>query len=171
MDLLVSYSWHQLYRAKPEILRILQQFGDPDPYVEKTTVWGIAIAHTSLDNREVIKKCKELYDANPAVIQSAIKWLPVDYWCSTDLDSIKQVIDEKIKDQIREDQTWGMKVKKRRWQKYHTIDIVQYLAADIHRKVDLNNPDKLIWVDVIGWETAISLLGPDDIFSLKLPHW
>jgi tRNA(Ser,Leu) C12 N-acetylase TAN1 len=47
-------------------------------------------------------------------------------------------------------------------------EIVEYLTADIHRKVDLNNPDKLIWVDAVGWETAISLLGPDDIFTLGL---
>lgn len=78
------------------------------------------------------------------------------------------MIDEKVKDQIGEDQTWGMKVKKRRWQQYHTSEMVEYLAADIHRKVDLNQPDKLIWVDVIGWETAVSLLAPDDIFTLNL---
>ena len=37
-------------------------------------VWGIAIAHTSLDNREVIKKCRALYHANHTAIQYAIKW-------------------------------------------------------------------------------------------------
>ena len=35
-DLLVSYSWSHFYRARPEIVRILKRFGDPDPRVEKT---------------------------------------------------------------------------------------------------------------------------------------
>jgi tRNA(Ser,Leu) C12 N-acetylase TAN1 len=86
-------------------------------------------------------------------------------------DAIKWVIDEKIRDRIEEGQTWGMKVKKRRWQEYHTAEIVEYLAADIDRKVNLNNPDWIVWVDVVGREATISLLGPDDIFSLMLPHF
>jgi tRNA(Ser,Leu) C12 N-acetylase TAN1 len=168
VDQILSYSCNQYYRAKSEILRLLKAFVDPDLWVGKTPVWGIAIAHTSLDNRDVINKCRALHDKDPTAIQSTIKWLPVDYWCHTELESIKQVIDEKVKDQILEMETWGMKVKKRRWQQYHTSEIVEYLTANIHRKVDLNNPDKLIWVDVVGWETDISLLGPDDIFTLGL---
>lgn len=170
MDLLVSYSWNQYHRAKQEVLRILKRFGDPEPWVEKTHVWGVALAHSSLDNREVIKKLHQLHETEPEALEFAIKWLPVDHWCNTALADIKEVVDAKIKNQIGEGNTWAMKVKKRRWQDYHTDEIVRYLTADIHGKVDLSHPDKLIWVDVIGLETAISLLGPDDIISLNLPH-
>jgi tRNA acetyltransferase TAN1 len=170
VDLLVSYSWRQFYRAKSEIIRLLKQFGDPDPGVDKTPVWGIALVHTSLDNRRVISQCRQLFNEEPEAFQWAVKWLPVDYWCHTDLESIKGVIDEQIKPKIQEYQTWGLKVKKRRWQVYHTIDIVNYLAAGIQQRVNLDNPDRLIWVDVIGRETALSLLAPEDIFSLNLSH-
>ena len=170
MDLLVSYSWHQFYRAKPEIIRLLQQFGDTSPEAEKTSVWGIAVAHTSLDNRQVINQCRQRFAEEPEAFQWAVKWLPVDYWVKTDLESMKQLIDEQIKPRLAKDQAWAMKVKKRRWQQYHTIDIVIYLTEGLAGKVDLNNPDKIIWVDVIGRRTAISLLSPDDIFSLELTH-
>jgi tRNA(Ser,Leu) C12 N-acetylase TAN1 len=76
------------------------------------------------------------------------------------------VIDNKIKARIEKNQTWGMQVHKRRWQQYHTIEITEFLAADINRKVDLNHPDRIVWVDIIGRETAISLLKPQDIFSI-----
>lgn len=168
MDLLVSYSWHQFYRVKPEIIRLLQHFGDSNPEVERTSVWGVAIVHTCLNNRQVIRKCRELFNTDPRAFQWAVKWLPVDYWCNSNLESVKQVIDECIKGRIQGDQTWAMRVKKRRWQKYHTIDIVKYLTEGIVGKVNLNNPDRIIWVDVIGRETAISLLNPEDIFSLNL---
>ena len=59
-----------------------------------------------------------------------------------------------------------MQVNKRRWQAYHTIDIVTALAANIDRKVNLSHPDKIVWVDVIGNETAISVLKSDEIFSV-----
>lgn len=170
MDLLVSYSWRHFGPAKNEIIRLLHQFGDANPQVERTSVWGIAIVHTSLDTRQVIGLCKQRLDNDPGDIQWAVKWLPVDYWCDTGLDSIKQVIDQNIKNQLSPVTSWAMTVKKRRWQVYHTIDIVKYLTEDMDGKVNLNNPDKIIWVDVIGKKTAVSLLTPEDIFSLKLPH-
>jgi tRNA(Ser,Leu) C12 N-acetylase TAN1 len=167
MDILVSYNWSHFYLAKPEIIRILKRFGDPDPMVEKTDVMGIAIAHSCLDNREVIKRCRALWKSDPLdSFEFAIKWVPVDYWCQSDLAAIKQVIDNKIKEAIAENQTWAMQVHKRRWQQYHSIDIIEYLAADIERKVDLDHPDWIVWVDCVGWRTAVSLLRPEEIFSL-----
>ena len=171
MDLLVSYNWSHFSLAKPEIIATLKRFGDPDPRVERTAVIGIAVAHTCLDSREVIKRCRALWESDPLdSFQFAIKWVPVDYWCATVLDAIKQVIDSKIINRIGNDQSWGMKAHKRRWQRYHTIEIIEYLAVDIHRKVDLNHPDWIVWVDVVGRQTAISLLKPEEIFSLGLPH-
>lgn len=171
MDLLVSYSWSHFYRAKPEVIRILKRFGDASPWVDKTDTMGIAIAHTCLDNREVIEHCRTLWRSEPQdSFEFAIKWVPVDYWCKTGLDAIKQVIDGHIVDRIAENRTWGMKVYKRRWQQYHTIEIVAYLAADIRQKVDLGNPDWILWVDVIGRATAVSLLKPDEIFSIRRPY-
>ncbi len=170
MDLLVSYSWSHFYLAKPEIIRILKRLGDPDSLVEKTDVMGIAVVHTCLDNREVIKRCRTLWESEPLdSFEFAIKWVPVDYWCETDLNAMKQVIDGNIKERIERNQTWSMKVQKRRWQLYHTIEITEYLAADIERKVSLSHPDRIVWVDVVGRQTAISLLRPDEIFSIGMP--
>ena len=169
MDLLISYSWGQYPRAKPEIIHTLQSFGDPVPRVEKTIVMGIAIAHTTLNNREVIRRCHALWREQPQdSFEFALKWVPVDHWCHTDLETIKWLIDHKISAQIGQEQSWGMKVYKRRWQKYHTIEIIEQLAPDIDQKVDLDRPDLLLWVDVIGNRTALSLLKPEEIFSIGL---
>jgi tRNA acetyltransferase TAN1 len=170
-DLLVSYSWGRFDRARSEILRILTKFGDSDPSVERTAVRGIAIAHTALDNREVIRQCWRLWQSErPDSFEFAVKWVPVDFWCETDLAAMKQIIDTRIEGRLEQGQTWGMKVRKRGWQRYHSCEIVEFLAAGIDAKVDLSNPDWILWVDVIGRRTAISLLRPQVIFSLGLPH-
>ena len=169
MDLLVSYSWPCFSRARSEIAEILKRFGDSEPWINKSRVVGIAIIHTSLDSREVIRKCRELFETD-TVFEFAIKWVPVDFWCKTDLKAVKRIIEEKIRDQIGETETWGMQVDKRGWQQYHTIEIIDYLAPSIERKVNLDNPDKILHIDVLGEQTAISLLRPDEIFSLGLPH-
>lgn len=170
MDLLVSYSWGQFQRAYVEVRRILAHCGDDAPEVEKSHVPGIAIAHSRLDNRKVIQCCQKLRHESPGSFHFSIKWVPVDYWCHTDLASIKQCIDEQVVSKIGADQTWGMKVKKRCWQEYHTSEIVDYLAQDIGREVDLSDPHWWIWIDILGDKTAIALLHPDEIFSLELPY-
>ena len=169
--LLVSYNWSHYSRAKPEILRILQRFGDPDALVNKTAVIGIAVVHTRLNNRGVVRQCRALWDSEPETsFEFAIKWVPVDYWCDTDLTAMQQVIEEHVVERIGKNQTWGMTVHKRRWQQYHSSEIIECLAASIDRKVNLSRPDWIVWVDVVGLRTAISLLRAEDIFSLGLPH-
>lgn len=167
-DLLVSYPWGRFYPARREALHALKALGDPDATMKWTFVMGIAVAHTSLDNRQVIHRCRELLQEGKVRFDFAVKWVPVDYWCWTDLESIKQLIDEKVLPLIQPEETWAMQVNKRRWQTYHTIDIVMALAKDIDRKVNLSHPDKIVWIDVIGNETAVSVLKPDEIFSVIL---
>ena len=167
VELLVSYNCSYSL-VKPEIRRILEIFGDPDPWIGKTAVLGIAVVNSCLDNREVIRRCRELrQDDVQHWFEFATKWVPVDYWCATDLPAIKDLIDSRIKPRIEQEQTWGMRVHRRRWQAYHTRDIIEFLAAGIDRKVNLENPDWIVWVDIVGRQTAVSLLRPQDIFSIR----
>jgi tRNA acetyltransferase TAN1 len=144
--------------------------GDPYPSVERTPVMGIALVHSSLNNRSIVQQCRTLWQQQDLQrFQFAVKWVPVDYWCKTDLEAMKRVIDTHLKDYVKPNQSWGMVVKKRRFQKHHTIDIVRHLARDVNRRVDLNKPDWIVWVDIIGGDTAITFLKPDEKFSVGLP--
>ena len=166
MDLLISFPWGRFYPARREAIRILKRMGDECPTLNWTSVEGIAIAHTVLDPKDVIRKCHALACSGEERFDFAIKWVPVDYWCDSSLDAIKELIEKKIRDQIRPQETWAMRVCKRRWQKYHTADIISFLAPVISCEVNLSHPDKIVWIDVIGHRTAVSLLTPENIFSI-----
>ena len=170
MDLLISFRWGRFYPTRREVIRILKGMGDEHPQVDWTSVDGIAIAHTTLDNRVVIANCRQLFENGQEKFEDAVKWVPVDNWCQTDLDAIKQLIEQEVVPRIQPTERWAMKVHKRRWQRYHTAEIVEYLAPSIERKVDLSNPDKTVWVDIIGPSTAVSILESGDIFSAVLEH-
>ena len=96
MDLLISFQWGHFYRTRREAERILKRLGDNQPRVKWTAVDGIAVAHTSLDNREVITRCRELLRNSEEDFEFAVKWIPVDYWCETNLDAMKQVIEGQV---------------------------------------------------------------------------
>ena len=164
MELLVSHPRGRYGKARREILRTLRRLGDEHPVVERTGVHGIVLVHTGLDARAVVRGCRDLL-LQGCPFEHAIKWVPVDHWCERDLEAIRMLLAEKIRDQIAPDETWGMKVEKRRWQSYRTRDIIAHLAPAIDRKVDLDQPDKLVRVDAVGGRVAVSVLRADDVFS------
>lgn len=169
MDLLVSYPRGYYGAARQELVRILGRFGDPQPHVEKSDVPGICVVHTGLDNRQVIARCAELYHGEPGAFRFAIKWVPVDYWCEEDLDTIRRLIEQQVVPRIGAQETWAMKVEKRGRTQYHTADIVRHLAEAIDRKVRLKAPDKLVRIDFLGRVVATSVLRPGEIFSIYAP--
>lgn len=164
-DLLVSYPRRRFFQARREIVRVLERVGDPAPVVERSSVPGIAIVHTRVDNREAVKRCREL-SAAELPLEFAVKWVPVDFWCETSLEAIRRALEAHVPDRIAEAQTWAMKVEKRRWTQHHTTDIITALAPSIPRKVDLQHPDRTVRIDVLGARTAISLLAPGEVFSI-----
>lgn len=164
MDLLVSYARGRYRKARREILRTLTRFGDAHGAVERTEVLGIALVHTTLDAREVVRHCHELFEQGLG-FQHAIKWIPVDCWCEPDLDALRLHLTQVAGSRIAPNETWAMRVDRHGSQRYRTPQIVTHLARAIDRRVDLDHPDKIVRVDIVGERAAVSILQPDDIFS------
>lgn len=164
MDVLVSHECGHFGRARREIRALLKRFGDLHPEVIRSGVDGIALVRTSLDARAVAQRCRELLD-QAFVFRFALKWVPVDFWCRTDLEALQKLLKEQVRPQIATDESWGLRVIRHQWE-HATQEIVTHLAKAIDRRVDLEHPDKLIQVNVLGEQTAISVLHPGDVFSV-----
>ena len=167
-DLLVSCSWGSYGRAKGEIIRVLRMLGDENPFVGRTFAKGIVGVKTCLDSREVVHGLRRLFNEDSYLIQHTSKWVPVDLWTYSDLDSMKEAVAELGK-RIEPGERWRMTVEKRRYTQCHKIEIIRELAELIDRKVDLENPDKIVRIDIIGKYAGLALLKPQDIFSMSLP--
>jgi tRNA(Ser,Leu) C12 N-acetylase TAN1 len=44
--------------------------------------------------------------------------------------------------------------------------LVRILADPVTAKVDLDHPDKILRVDIVGEQAAVSVLAPDEVFSV-----
>jgi len=164
-NLLVSCSWGMYGDAKEEIVHTLRKLGDEEPIVKPTFAEGIIGVKTRLDSREVIRELRKLFNEDPLVFQYTLKWVPIDLWTYSDMDSMKKGVTE-LKNKIQVGEKWRMTVEKRRYTKHHRIEIIKEIAELIDEKVDLEKPDKILRIDIIGKFAGISVLTLDDVFSL-----
>jgi len=168
-NILVSYSWGVYGIAKKEVMQVLGMLGDEGPIVKRTIAEGIIGVKTRLDSREVVRGLRRLFDEDPFVLQFTLKWVPVDLWTLSDMDSMKEAV-RNLKNRIQAGERWRMTVEKRRYNRHHKIEIIRELADLIDEKVDLENPEKILRVDIIGRYAGMSVLTPEDIFSVSKPH-
>lgn len=164
-NLLVSSGPGGFFLVKSEIEVLLKELGDDKPVIKKTIARNIIGVKTKLNSRKVIKGIRKIFEKNPLAINLAIKWVPVDNWCKTDVIEMKKII-AKLKKEIKPGEKWALDLEKRRWELMHKIDIIKELAKNIKEEVDLENPDKILRVDIIGDNTGISILKPEEIFSI-----
>ncbi len=164
-NLLVSCPWGGYARAKREIARILDEIGDKQPKIQMTLARGIIGLRTTLDPRSVIREIRSFFEKDPSVIQHTLKWVPVDLWTDSTIQSIKEAVGT-LRGRIEPGEAWRMTVEKRRYTSLHKMDIIRDVAELIDEKVDLTNPKKILRIDIMGRYAAISVLKPEEIFSV-----
>jgi len=164
-NLLISYDFMMRFGlARRELINFLGSLGDETPIVNKTLARGILGLKTSLDNRLVVKEARKKYKEDPGAFRAVIKFVPIDNWTDSTLEAMKKEVD---RFKITEKEKWRMTVEKRRYEKYHTDEIIEALAKNVKGKVDLEDPDKIIRVEILGPRAGISLLSPDEVFSTR----
>jgi tRNA acetyltransferase TAN1 len=76
-----------------------------------------------------------------------------------------QRVATQLSSKIGEKETFRITVEKR-FTETPTKDIIEAAAANIERQVNLNNPDKILLIEVIGGLTGVSVIKPDEILAV-----
>ena len=165
-NLLVSHEWAHHYAARQEIRSLLAEFGDTAPEISRTSARGLTGVRTILDSRRVISLVAAKYATDLIAINYTLKWIPIDVWCdSSNIESIRQALIA-LAGNILPEEKWMMHLEKRRYSMFHKADLIIGLADVFKQKVDLTNPDKVVWIELIGREAGIAIIRPSEIFSL-----
>jgi tRNA acetyltransferase TAN1 len=141
-----------------------EEIGDASATVDKTGVRGLIAAKTAFDPCEVIEKFRAILQERPYEFRYALRIIPIQKVVRTDLDEIKRAATE-LAAKIGENETFRVTVEKR-FTTLHARDFIEAAAADIQRKADLENPDKILLIEVIGGLTGISLIKPSDVLAV-----
>ena len=82
----------------------------------------------------------------------------------TDLEEIKKASAE-LASKIGEKETFRVTIEKR-FTTLHTKDLIEAAVGEIKNKADLENPDQILLVEVLGALTGLSLLKPTDVLAV-----
>lgn len=163
-NLLATTSRGNEDEACSELLYLLGEVGDSAATVDKTGVAGLIAAKTAFSPFEVIEKFRKILLERPYEFRYTLRIIPIEKVVRTDLDTIQHAATE-LSAKIGENETFRITVEKR-FTETSTRDIIEVAAANIERKVDLNKPDKILLVEVVGGLTGISVIKPDEILAV-----
>ena len=163
-NLLATTSRGNEENACSELWYLLGEVGDSAATVDKTGVAGLIAAKTAFNPFEIIGKLRKILHERPYEFRYTLRVIPIEKVVRTDLGVIQRAATE-LASKIGENETFRVTVEKR-FTQLSTKDIVETAAANIERNVDLNKPDKILLVEVIGGFTGMSVIKPEDILSV-----
>jgi tRNA acetyltransferase TAN1 len=148
-----------------EILFLLKdELGDAEAQAAKTKIRGLIVAKTTLDPCLAVKKFRKILTERPYEFRYALRILPIQKVVPTELAEIMKAASE-LAVKIGETETFRVTVEKR-FTSLHTKDLIEAAAGDLKQKADLENPNKILLVEVLGALTGLSLLEPSDILAV-----
>jgi tRNA acetyltransferase TAN1 len=166
-NLLISTSRFNETNASTELWFTLLICGDNYPIISNLTFPGLVSALTNIDAKQVIRKVQSLLIKNPEYFQFILKIIPIDFVCETDIKTIANIIHEHYKAFIKEEDSFKIVLKRRKHEKIEREKTIVRIASKIDNRVDLENPDKTIRIEILGRFTGVSFLEKNDVVGVS----
>ncbi|MEE9377409.1 MAG: THUMP domain-containing protein [Candidatus Lokiarchaeia archaeon] len=141
--------------------------GDTYPIISGIPFPGLITALTNLSLKKVISNIKKIKKKNPSFFQFILKIIPINFICETDIKIINYIIKENYENYIDGEETFRITLKRRHHEKIDRTNFIEAIAKDIDNKVNLDNPDKIIRIEILGNICGISFLEKNDIIKGK----
>lgn len=167
-NLLVSTSRFNEDNAKAEIWFTLLNCGDRYSIISNLDFSGLIVVVTTLNHRNVISKIKRILIKDPNFFQYILKIIPIDYVCQTNINTIKIIIQNHYRDYIHSDESFMIELNRRKNDLIDRDSFIESIAKFIDNKVNLENPDKIIRIEILRNVTGISFLQQDDVIKTKV---
>ncbi len=165
-NLLVSTSRFNELNAKAEIWFTLLMCGDKYPIISGIKYPGLITAATNIENKEVIKKIKKILEKDPDFFQFILKIAPIDYVCETNINIIKDFVEKYYPLYLNKEDSFKIELNRRKNEIIERDTFIKAVAKIINNKVDLDNPDKILRIELLGNVSGISFLNPDDFIII-----
>lgn len=165
MNLIITCARHLETETKEEIAKFLVDFGDSESQIIITNMSGILTAKTKLDPVEVVKKISKIIEDEPWSVRYCLRIIPIQKLSKTSIDEIEKSVNDMMP-QIKNEESYRISIEKRN-SNISSQELITTIANKIKNKVSLENPDKIIQIEILGGDTGISILKRGEILSVE----
>lgn len=162
-NLLVTTFRNREDDAFDEILQLLDVMGDKDPSIEVSSVSGIILVDTSLDPFQFVEECKEMVRKEPWKFRYVLRIIPLEMNCKAEVTEIHDIVNQLCR-KIDVQETYRVLIEKRH-SRLHSNEIISTVTSKLKMKVNLDNPNWIILIQIVRMVAGISILRPNQIFS------
>jgi len=164
-NLLVSTSRGNERNTCSEMWYLLGEAGDRAAIVERTPVIGLVVARTKIEPLTAVERLRSLLLERPWEFRYTLKVTPLLGIVSSDSEKIEDYA-VKLAESIKKGEKYRITVEKRRTS-ISGRALIEAVAKRIDRKVDLEAPDKVLLIQILGEVTGVSVMAPDKILSVE----
>ncbi|MGA3405873.1 MAG: THUMP domain-containing protein [Candidatus Bathyarchaeia archaeon] len=148
-----------------EMWYLLGEVGDRGSNIETTPVIGLVVAKTKLDPIKAIQGLRELFRQRPWEFKYTLKIVPIQRVLPAQISEIQNGA-VTIASEIAQNEKFRITIEKR-----HTglssKAIIDTVAKKIDRVVELETPDKILLIEIIGELAGLAVITPTDILSVE----
>jgi len=164
-NLVVSTSRGNERNTCSEMWYLLGEVGDRGSSIETTSVIGLVVAKTKLDPIKAIRDLRLLLKERPWEFKYTLKLVPVQVVVEAKLEEIERAA-LGLAQGIEKQEKFRITIEKRHTD-LSSKTIIDTVAKRIERTVDLDSPNKILMIEIIGELAGLSLITSDGILSVE----
>lgn len=148
-----------------EMWYLLGEVGDRGSTIETTSAIGLVVAKTKLDPIKAIRDLRSLLKERPWEFKYTLKLVPIQKVVEAKVEAIDEAA-QHLAEGIGKEENFRVTVEKRHTDLSSRV-IIDTIAKRIERKVNLDEPDRIVLVEVIGEFAGLALITTDDVLSVE----
>ncbi len=163
-NLIVTFDPNHLESAKNEIMHLLEEVKQKAQLLAADE----GLAHIAVkDARKAVEDLEAVAKKSLDKFNHTMKWIPIDVWCKNTVKEMQDNIKKMVKG-IKPAEKWKMDLKTRKLKdKPDEIKLIMSLTEVVDRKnVDLDNPEKIIKIEIVGNKAGLSLLNQKHLLNI-----
>jgi len=164
-NLLATTDQLGLSQATSELWMNLRAIGDEKPRVDRSRIKGLILAHTSYDPREAVCLLRRHMAEKPDRYGAVYRVMPILAWVNTDVGEIAAEVSEQAS-RIGDGESFRVTLEKRRT-RLRSLEVIEPVAEVVDNPVDLEDPDWVILVEIMGNKTGVSVIRPAEKLNIQ----
>ncbi|NLI74416.1 MAG: hypothetical protein GX369_06575 [Euryarchaeota archaeon] len=164
--MLVTYHPGEKAKAQEEVATILRDVGINLEDMMESIVPGLLHLRIEGDCRKQAEKLREFAIRFPEVFLHTHRWIPIEEWLRSTPEAMISGV-RTLGERIGDNERWKLSLNKRLYDG-SSKDLIHMLAEYVNAgPVDLEEPQRILIVEIIGEYAGFSLLYPEEYMDVN----